>query len=135
MKFDFFREQIELQVAPCLIDPWNFHMFFLKFNIPGNLCPPPSVTCLDFSGSGTGIAHHSLAHHLVSKLPVLLSFPHLAKRFQLIQIQIKIILNKKNEKQKKKKEKEKIRTKRFTLRDHINNDKLLSSHLIMDFVC
>ena len=20
---------------PCLIDPWNFHMFFLSFNIPG----------------------------------------------------------------------------------------------------
>ena len=25
----FFCEQIELRVAPCLIDPWNFHMSFL----------------------------------------------------------------------------------------------------------
>ena len=25
----FFREQIELRLAPCLIDPYNFHMFFL----------------------------------------------------------------------------------------------------------
>ena len=24
----FFLEQIELSVARCLIDPWNFHMFF-----------------------------------------------------------------------------------------------------------
>ena len=25
----FFCEQIKLRVAPCLIDPWNFHMLFL----------------------------------------------------------------------------------------------------------
>ena len=25
----FFREQIELRMAPCLIDTWNFQMFFV----------------------------------------------------------------------------------------------------------
>ena len=24
----FFREQIEFWLAPCLIDPWSFHLFF-----------------------------------------------------------------------------------------------------------
>ena len=27
----FFCEQIKLRVPPCLIDPWNFHMFFLWY--------------------------------------------------------------------------------------------------------
>ena len=31
----FFCDQTELRVAPYLIDPWDFHMFFFYFNIPG----------------------------------------------------------------------------------------------------
>ena len=65
-----------------------------------------------------------IADYLVSKLPVLLSFPHLGRRFRLTKIQIKIILNKKMQKEKqKKKTKKKKRTKKFALRDHISNDK------------
>ena len=62
--------------------------------------------------SGTRIAHNPS----VSKLTFLLSFPHLGKRFWLMQMQTKMILNKKIEKNAKK------RTKNFTL-GTINNDK------------
>ena len=113
----FFREQIELRVAPCLIDPWNFQMFFLQFKNPGDLCPQPSVTCFDFFQKG--IAHRPSPCEQVTSPAELSSIRK--------KISVNTNPNKNNPKQQKYKKTKKMQNKRKKKRTRKNKDKKVQS--------